>query len=240
MHKLIVTNQSVLASLEISGVEIVSPKNYFIQERFSKLRNVRVFNLCRDYSYQSKGYYVSLLAEARGHKPLPDVKNLQDIKTSSIIKSLTDDLDELIQRSLKNIKSKEFILSVYFGQNVAIQHDKLSLELHKLFSVPLFRARFIFIEKWVLQCVKTIGMKVRIKLNNNAHQKLRTEKPITIQSANKMIMALITNKNSPNVNFVTGMVYRINKGFTNWFSNASASATKMALRNPSMITPGNK
>jgi len=123
MHKLIVTNQSELASLEISGVEIVSPKNYFIQERFSKLRNVRVFNLCRDYSYQSKGYYVSLLAEARGHKPLPDVKNLQDIKTSSIIKSLTDDLDELIQRSLKNIKSKEFILSVYFGQNVAIQHD---------------------------------------------------------------------------------------------------------------------
>jgi glutathione synthase/RimK-type ligase-like ATP-grasp enzyme len=159
MHKLIVTNQSELASLEISGVEIVSPKNYFIQERFSKLRNVRVFNLCRDYSYQSKGYYVSLLAEARGHKPLPDVKNLQDIKTSSIIKSLTDDLDELIQRSLKNIKSKEFILSVYFGQNVAIQHDKLSLELHKLFSVPLFRARFIFIEKWVLQGVKTIGMK---------------------------------------------------------------------------------
>ncbi len=159
MHKLIVTNQSELSSLEINGVEIVSPKNYFILEKFAKQRNVRVFNLCKDYGYQSKGYYVSLLAEARGHKPLPDVKNLQDIKSSSIIKSLTDDLDELIQKSFKNIKSKEFILSVYFGQNVALQHEKLSLELHKLFPVPLFRAKFIFSGKWVLQGVKTIAVK---------------------------------------------------------------------------------
>lgn len=158
MHKLIVTNQPELSSLEIPGVEIVSPKSYFILEKFSKLRNVRVFNLCKDYGYQSKGYYVSLLAEARGHKPLPDVKNLQDIKTSSIIKSLTDDLDELIQRSFKNIKSKEFILSVYFGQNVALQHDKLSMDLHRLFPVPLFRAKFIFTGKWVLQGMKTISM----------------------------------------------------------------------------------
>lgn len=159
MHKLIVTNQSELISLDIPGVEIVSPKNYFTNERFSKQRNVRVFNLCKDYAYQSKGYYVSLLAEARGHRPLPDVKNLQDIKTSAIVKSMSEDLDELIQRSLSNIKSGDFVLSVYFGQNTARHHDRLSAELHRLFPVPMFRARFVFTDKWLLQSVKTIALK---------------------------------------------------------------------------------
>jgi len=159
MHKLIVTNQPDLIPQNIPGVEIITPRAYFSKEQYAAQRNTRVFNLCSDYSYQSKGYYVSLLAEARGQKPIPDVKNLQDLKTTSVIKSMTDDLDELIQRNLKGIKSLEFTLSVYFGQNVSESYDKLCHELHKIFPVPLFRVKFIRTTgKWTVQSVRTIGL----------------------------------------------------------------------------------
>lgn len=142
----------------IPGVEIISPRKYFSNEIYATQRNTRVFNLCSDYRYQSKGYYVSLLAEARGQKPIPNVKNIQDLKTTAIIRSMTDDLDELVQRTMRQIKSKEFILSVYFGQNISNQYNKLSHELHKLFPVPLFRVRLVYTDKWVIQGVRTIGL----------------------------------------------------------------------------------
>lgn len=157
MKKIIVTNQPQLLKLNLSGVEIMSPKNYLTQSELGKEKNVRVFNLCNDYRYQSKGYYVSLLAEARGHNPLPNVKNIQDLKAPAIVRIVSDELDELIQKSLKKIKSKEFTLSIYFGHNIAIQHDKLSHELHKLFQAPFLRAKFIFNKKWILQGIKPIS-----------------------------------------------------------------------------------
>src|SRR3546814_16936105 len=36
----------------------------------------QVINLCRSYKYLGLGYYVSLLAEARGHKVIPSVRTI--------------------------------------------------------------------------------------------------------------------------------------------------------------------
>src|SRR5690606_11454875 len=102
-----------------------------------KLKNVKVFNLSQEYRYQSRGYYVSLLAEARGHKPVPDVKNLLDMKINTLVKTVSDSLDNLIQKSLSHIKSSEFTLSIYFGQNVAKQYKTLANEIHRYFQAPL-------------------------------------------------------------------------------------------------------
>ncbi|HEX4975762.1 MAG TPA: RimK-like ATPgrasp N-terminal domain-containing protein, partial [Pseudomonadales bacterium] len=42
----------------------------------------RVINLCDTAHYLSKGYYCSLLAEARQHKVLPSVKTVNDLRDS--------------------------------------------------------------------------------------------------------------------------------------------------------------
>ena len=65
MKKIIVVNTPKNWKFHIPEAEIVSAKDYLTNPEFTTQKNVRVFNLCRDYSYQSKGYYVSLLAEAR-------------------------------------------------------------------------------------------------------------------------------------------------------------------------------
>lgn len=144
--------------LKIPGVALVSARSYLTDPDFSDLRGVKVFNLCRSYRYQSLGYYVSLLAEARGHKPLPNISTIQNIKSQSIIRLVSDDLDEIIQKSLAPIQADKFTLSIYFGHNVAKRHDRLSLRLFNLFPAPMLRAQFAFNNnKWQLQHIQPIA-----------------------------------------------------------------------------------
>jgi glutathione synthase/RimK-type ligase-like ATP-grasp enzyme len=134
--------------LNIPDVEIVAARSYLTNPHYSSLRRTRVVNLCRSYRYQSLGYYVSLLAQARGQKPIPSVTTIQDLKTQTLFRAISDDLDELIQRSLAPIKSGEFTLSIYFGRNVAKRHDRLSSSFFRLFEAPLLQARFRRADRW--------------------------------------------------------------------------------------------
>lgn len=159
MRSIVVVNNPRDWDFDINGVEIVSAKSYLIENTFSEIRNVRVFNLCRSYRYQSTGYYVSLLAEARGHRPIPHITTIQDFKSQTIVRVISDEIDELIQKSFKKLKSNQFTLSVYFGQNVAKQYDYLSKQLYNLFQTPFIRATFIYNKKWSLQYINPISIK---------------------------------------------------------------------------------
>ncbi|MEW6501060.1 MAG: RimK-like ATPgrasp N-terminal domain-containing protein, partial [Thermodesulfobacteriota bacterium] len=105
--------------LELTGVEIVPARQYLTDPAYTNLKHTKVFNLCRSYRYQAVGYYVSLLAEARGHKPIPRLSTIQDMKLQTIVRFVSDDLDDLIQKSLGAIQSDRFTLSIYFGRNMA-------------------------------------------------------------------------------------------------------------------------
>lgn len=45
----------------------------------------KVTNLCRGYSYMSLGYYVSLLAEARGDRVTPSVETIVDMQQKAVV-----------------------------------------------------------------------------------------------------------------------------------------------------------
>ncbi len=128
--------------LKIPGVQVLSSREYLSDPRYNEPKKVHVFNLCRSYRYQTLGYYVSLLAEARGHKVIPSVTTIQDLKSLSIIRVISDEMDELIQQALAPLKSREFVLSIYFGKNLAKRYDRLALSLFNLFQAPLLQARF--------------------------------------------------------------------------------------------------
>ena len=144
--------------LEIPGVEVITPGAYLTDARYGALRGAKVFNLCRRYSYQSQGYYVSLLAAARGHKPLPSIQTIQDLRTGFPTRDAADDLDDLIQRSLRSIQSPHFTLSIYFGRNLALRHHDLAHEFFRRFPAPLLRAEFERDDKegWSLKRLRPI------------------------------------------------------------------------------------
>ena len=77
-------------------------------------------------------------------------------------------------------------------------------------------------------------------LNNSAVQKLLTLKPLMNLSANKIIHALMTSKNSPKVTMVMGKVRMIKMGFTMAFKKAKTAATIIAVVKLITSTPGKK
>jgi glutathione synthase/RimK-type ligase-like ATP-grasp enzyme len=158
MKKIVVTNNPGDMDFYIEDVEVVAAKSYLTENKYSEIESARVFNLCRSYRYQSTGYYVSLLAEARGHRAFPNISTIQDLKSKSLIRIISDDIEELIQKSLSKIQSKDFVLSIYFGRNIAKQYDKLSAQLYSLFQAPLLRAKFFYEKKWILQNISPISL----------------------------------------------------------------------------------
>lgn len=160
MKKIIVVNQEKdWIFKDIKNVEVVTSKDYLLADTWSDVKHIQVFNLCKSYAYQTKGYYVSLLAEARNHKVIPSVTTIQDMKTKSVVKVLSSDINDLIQKSLKHIKADEFHLSIYFGNNLAAQHQKLAAELYTIFRAPFLRARFKkYVDKWILQTIVPIAV----------------------------------------------------------------------------------
>jgi len=141
MTALLIVDHPEQWPLRIPGAEVISADDYLSAGRFSELRQARVYNLCDSYGYQKAGYYVSLLATARGHRTMPSVATIQDMKSRALLRA-DDELEELIQRSLHTIQSKRFELSIYFGCNLAERHAALSRAIFNLFPVPLMRASF--------------------------------------------------------------------------------------------------
>lgn len=157
MRHLIILDNPSEWPISAPGVEVYSARDYLTREEFRKQRNIKVYNLCKSYRYQTIGYYVSLLAAARGHKPIPSVSTIQDLKSQPLVRFVSEDLDDLIQKSLEGLRSTEFVLSIYFGHNVAKRYDRLSAHLFKLFQAPFLRAHFVFTTKWQLQSIKPIS-----------------------------------------------------------------------------------
>ena len=157
MNKYIVVNQPEKWNFSIDNITVISSQDYLTNPKYALLKTARIFNLCKDYSYQSKGYYVSLLAEARGHLPIPTTKNIVDLKALKLVRIVSDEFDDVIQQSLKNIKSQDFTLSIYFGQNVAHKYKNLSALFYKHFQVPFLRVNFNHTTKWNIQSIKAIS-----------------------------------------------------------------------------------
>ena len=157
MAVFLVVENPKLWPLKLAGARVVSAREYLTDPQFSETRRARVFNLCRSYGYQTLGYYVSLLATARGHRPLPSVHTIYELRQSAIVRIVSADLDELLQHSFAPLKSERFELSVYFGRNVTGRYDRLSQALFEHFPVPMLRAEFVKSDQWRLQSVKLIA-----------------------------------------------------------------------------------
>ncbi|MBN1960343.1 MAG: RimK family protein [Deltaproteobacteria bacterium] len=157
MPTLLVLEKPEAWGLHLNGVEVVAAQEYLVNPKYHDAKRTKVFNLCKTYSYQTVGYYVSLLASARGHKPMPSAETLQDLRQASIIRIASEDLDEYIQLAFKDLKTSDFELSIYFGRNLAKRYDRLSRALFNQFPAPLLRAEFRYKEKWKLESLRPIA-----------------------------------------------------------------------------------
>ena len=142
MNTVIVVNNHNRFPIALPDVETISARDYLTRTGLADQPRLRVINLCTSYRYQRSGYYVSLLAEARGHRPLPGIETIQDLKSAGVVRHATEELGLQIEKSLEQIQHDEFTLSVYFGHNLAVRHEQLAGALFRLFPAPYLRAQF--------------------------------------------------------------------------------------------------
>lgn len=162
-HIAIVENESDWKP-DYPAMEVVIARDYIAQEEYFKLKNAKIINFCRNYRYLSRGYYCSLLAEARGHKVIPSVKTLRDLSSKDTYNLDTENLDDVLQKSFRN-KNLEFpnqnSIETYilFGKSDLSQFQELGRQFFETFRCPLMRVEFRFQDnKWQIVSIKPVTL----------------------------------------------------------------------------------
>jgi glutathione synthase/RimK-type ligase-like ATP-grasp enzyme len=141
-----------------AGYSVVAVKDYLGNPQWAKKSSLRVTNLCRDLSYQSPGYYASLLAEARGHRMIPAVRTLQDLSRKTLYGPILDDLDSMVTAAFgKQPQSTDiarFEIAIHFGQCESPALKKLARKLYEAFRVPILRVEFRRNGRWRISKLK--------------------------------------------------------------------------------------
>jgi glutathione synthase/RimK-type ligase-like ATP-grasp enzyme len=127
---------------EIPGVIVISARAYLTESSYAEQRSARVVNLCRSKRYASRGYYVSLLAEARGHRPLPGVKAIEDLQTEDPSHLLFGSFRDQLQQALASQPGDSLTVAAYFGREPTGELDTAAQQLFDVFGAPLLHATF--------------------------------------------------------------------------------------------------
>lgn len=157
VENLIVIDRPKLFTIDIPDTEVISGKQYIGSNKYKTMKNVRVFNLCESYKYQTEGYYVSLLASARGHRVLPSVTTIGDYKNITFIKSMSSELDELIQKTLASETEKKASVNIYFGQTPTEKFKTLANKLYNIFESPLIQIEFAKGKNWQINRITPLS-----------------------------------------------------------------------------------
>lgn len=140
--------------------------NDFISNRLPALSpreaaRVKVVNMCSDYEYLSKGYYCSLLAEARGMRCIPSVANVIQLNWKRNYQSALPELNGLLEKHFREPPEEplERTYYTYFGR---CQHDRLDAVARRAFDVfrfPLMALRLRYGEgKWEIEEIAPLAV----------------------------------------------------------------------------------
>lgn len=126
---------------DAGSIRIVAARDYLADPRYRQA--ARVINLCTRSGYQGSGYYVSLLAQARGQQPLPDVGTLEDLHAEALNRMLLADLADAIPATLAQVgtEATEFELKIYFGVDPDGLAPALAQTLFLVLPAPLLALR---------------------------------------------------------------------------------------------------
>lgn len=165
MKTVVVTDQNQ-KWFEIPDATVLTANRYLAEPESAGGGAVRVLNLCRTGRYQGRGYYVSLLAEARGQRPIPDIKTIEDLRSEPYVRSLEAEVQALVQETLHHDESERFQLDVYFGKHPS--HQALAEHLFATVRAPLLRVLFAREEgNWRLDALQALGL-ADIPMQNRA------------------------------------------------------------------------
>jgi len=98
--------------------KVITTSEYLARPRLFDTARPKLVNLARSYAYQSKGYYASLLAEARGHRVVPTVETMLELREQKLYEHALPELEDELNRCARRVDFQpegELKLLVCFG-----------------------------------------------------------------------------------------------------------------------------
>ena len=98
--------------------KVITTSEYLARPKLFDIGRPKLVNLSRSYAYQSKGYYASLLAEARGHRVVPTVETMLELREAKLYEHALPDLEDDLNRCARKADYQpegEVRLLVCFG-----------------------------------------------------------------------------------------------------------------------------
>src|ERR1700709_691044 len=98
--------------------KVITTSEYLARPRLFDMGRPKLVNLARSYAYQSKGYYASLLAEARGHRIIPTVETMLELRERKLYEHALPELEDALVRCAQKAKAadeQDFDLFCCFG-----------------------------------------------------------------------------------------------------------------------------
>ncbi|WP_430971753.1 RimK family protein [Sunxiuqinia rutila] len=138
---------------------ITTAADYLQNEHLSK-KNLLVINLCEKLQYHSEGYYCSLLAQARGHKVLPDVDVLNRMESGAIAR-LDDNLQKMTYRWIQSLNQPEqelVALDIYFGTCNVPEMNKVAHFVFEQLPSPILRVCFVNRAKNQIDSIRPLSL----------------------------------------------------------------------------------
>lgn len=151
-----IVDQKVDWLSHIPNVEVVTADSFLNDNTYQYAKELRVFNFCTKLGYQTIGYYVSLLASARGLRAIPNVATLEDATDETITKSLGDEVFDLIQESFRHSTRKDMTMQVIFGRTTPPRFSRLGRAMHRLFETPFLELKFVKQGNWLLSKIRIL------------------------------------------------------------------------------------
>lgn len=118
-----------------------------------------VINLSNDYSYNSEGYYCSLLAQARGHRVIPDVQIINKLESGSGIR-MDRNLQKMCYQWMQknNITEGTWYLNIYFGTCKEKGLEKIARFIFDNYPCPILRVGFNTRPKNQIESVQSLPL----------------------------------------------------------------------------------
>ncbi|MBX3575743.1 MAG: RimK family protein [Rhizobiaceae bacterium] len=117
--------------------KIITNRDYLAHPQLFRGQRPKVINLSNNYSYQSRGYYASLLAGSRGHRVIPTVETMIDLSERKLYEHALPELEQALNKARKDIGGTfPAHLSVFFGIGPSKGWDKFAKHLFDWFRAP--------------------------------------------------------------------------------------------------------
>jgi len=147
---------------EQPGRLILEASDYFENKiDYNEKKPIKMINLCNDYDYLKKGYYCSLLADARGDRCIPDVTDIAYANWKRIYRHAFTELEEVLTDTtidLETLPNGE--LFIFFGRTHFPALERLARKIFDIFRMPALRLKIKRKGKsWTLDDVGVVPLK---------------------------------------------------------------------------------